>query len=179
MYSFGRDRIHSSENIVTTIRSDCTNHSNRNIVRSFRVGTNCKSRSPELHARDRKTAQIKAIQMKSFSCWTIRSREDPNALDGAEPDRSRLCSRTSPAPCWPASGFQGRAPQATRPLWIKQSRAGAGSPRIEDSLGGRLPVQGALLVNPAPGRCVLRAAVFPAVKAHVSASFRSHLRSVD
>jgi hypothetical protein len=82
MYSFGRDRIHSSENIVTTIRSDCTNHSNRNIVRSFRVGTNCKSRSPELHARDRKTAQIKAIQMKSFSCWTIRSREGPNGLDG-------------------------------------------------------------------------------------------------
>ena len=83
MYSFGRDRIHSSENIVTTIRSDCTNHSNRNIVRSFRVGTNCKSRSPELHARDRKTAQIKAIQMKSFPYWTIRSREDPNGLDGA------------------------------------------------------------------------------------------------
>jgi hypothetical protein len=30
-----------------------------------RYATNCKSRRPELHARDRKTAQIKAIQMKS------------------------------------------------------------------------------------------------------------------
>jgi hypothetical protein len=55
--------VHSSENIVTIIGSDCANHSD---PKSSAMFPSRKSGRPELHARDRKTAQIEAIQMKSF-----------------------------------------------------------------------------------------------------------------
>jgi hypothetical protein len=67
MYSFGRDRGHSGENIVTTIRLNCELlQAKRSAKFPSRYAANCKSHNAELHARDRKTAQIKAIQMKSY-----------------------------------------------------------------------------------------------------------------
>jgi hypothetical protein len=56
--------VHSSENIVTTIRSDCAKSLRPKGRATF---PSRKSPRPELHARDRKTPQIEAIQMKWFA----------------------------------------------------------------------------------------------------------------